>query len=137
MIMTRFHRRFQFQPKANLPMCIETRDRLALEIRMAGVSLINRPTTDSFNVLSKMFAALNRAGMDATIVDPGSQIMCRICDRYEQTNRITVEREEADGLRQVFAEIDAGLHLVPVQRIAKAVAEVEVFFSVSTTEERV
>lgn len=135
--MPPFHRRFQLPPKANLPMCVESRDRLALEIRLAGVSLIGRPTIDSYNVLSKMFAALIRAGMDAAVVDPGSRIMGTICDRFVETDRITVEREEAEGLRQVFAEIDAGLHRVPVQRIAKAVAEVEVFFSVSTTEERV
>ena len=128
--MPRFHKRFHFQPKANVPMVTETRDRLALEIRMAGESLIERPSIDSYNILAKMFAALNRAGM-ATVVDPGSRTMHTICDRYEQVRTITVERKEAETLRQVIANVDAALHRVPLQRFVKAVAEVEVFCTVT------
>lgn len=127
--MPRFHKRFQFQPKANIPMVGETRDRLALEIRMAGETLIGCPSIDAYNVLAKMFAALNRTGMAAALVNPGSKIMGAICDRYEQGGTITVEPEEAAGLRQAVADIDAGLHRIPLQRFAKAVAEVEVFCS--------
>lgn len=125
--MSRFHRRAQFQPKANVPMFTETRDRLAMEIRMAGETLINRPSIDSYNTLSKMLAALTRAGMATDIVGPGTKVMCAICDRYEQTRTITVECEEAAGLRQAIAGIDASLPRIPLQRFAQAVAEVEVF----------
>lgn len=128
--MPRFHKRFHFQPNANVPMVTETRDRLALEIRMAGESLIGKPSVDSYNILAKMFAALNRAGM-ADVVDPGSRTLHAICDRYEQNRAITVEREEAESLRQVIANVDGALHRVPLQRFAKAVAEVEIF--VTTT----
>lgn len=133
--MPRFHKRFHFQPKANVPMVTETRDRLALEIRMAGESLIGKPSIDSYNILAKMFAALNRAGM-ATVVDPGSRTMHAICDRYEQSRTIAVEREEAETLRQVIANVDAALHRVPLQRFAKAVAEVEVFCTVTDPTDR-
>lgn len=130
--MSRFHKRTQFQPKANVPMVAETRDWLALEIRIAGESLIARPSIDSYNVLSKMFAVLSRAGMDDDLVNTGSRIMGRICDRYEDMRSIT-ESEEAAGLRQAVVDIDAGLHRVPLQRLERAVAEVEVFFVVSET----
>lgn len=128
--MPRFHHHHQFQPAANVPMVAETRDRIALEIRMAGESLIGHPSIDAYNTLSKMFASLNRAGMAADLVDPGSRLMAGICDRYEEAGAITVAPEEAERLRQVIADIDAGLHRVPLQRFARAVAEVEVFMAV-------
>lgn len=127
--MHRYHRP-QFQPKANIPMAGETRDRLALEIRMAGETLINRPSIDAYNTLSKMFASLLRAGMADNLMSPGSKIMGAICDRYEEAGSITIEPEEAASLRQAVADIDAGLHRIPLQRFARAVAEVETFTAV-------
>ena len=132
--MRRFHRQPAFQTKANVPMVTATRDRLALEIRMAGELLALRPTVDAYNTLSKMLAALDRAGMRPDLLAPGTALMNAICDRYEQSGAITVEREEAAGLRQVVANIDAALHRVPMQRFNRAVAEVEAFFAVTNTE---
>lgn len=132
--MPRFHQRAAFQPKANVPMATESRDRLALELRMAGESLIARPSIDAYNTLSKMLAALNRAGMQDGLLDPGTNILNSICDRYEQSSSITVEPEEAEQLRQALANIDAGLHRVPLQRLKRAVAEVEVFFTVGVED---
>lgn len=129
--MPRIHRRPEFQAKANVPMATTTRDRLALEIRMAGESLAARPSIDAYNTLSKMLAALDRAGMRAALLAPGTKLMNRICDRYEQTRTITVEPEEAAGLRQVVANIDAALHRIPLQRFSRAVAEVEAFFALT------
>jgi hypothetical protein len=108
-------------------MVTETRDRLALELRMAGESLIGQPTIDAYNLLTRTFATLNRAGM-ASVVDPGSLTLNVICDRFEQTGSITVEPEEATHLRQVIAEADAGIHRIPLQKFDKAVAEVKAFF---------
>ena len=127
----RSYRRPTFQPKANVPMATETRDRLALQVRMAGESLIEQPSIDAYNTLSKMLASLTRAGLRADLVDPGSALMNGICDRYELTSGITVELEEAARLRQVIANIDAALHRIPVQRFARSVAEVEAFFALS------
>lgn len=115
-------------------MATESRDRLALELRMAGESLIARPSIDAYNTLSKMLAALNRAGMHDGLLDPGTNILNSICDRYEQSSSITVETEEAEQLRQALANIDAGLHRVPLQRLTRAVAEVEVFFTVGVED---
>lgn len=131
------YRRPQFQARANVPMATETRDRLALQIRMAGESLIGQPSIDAYNTLSKMLAALTRAGMAAALVDPGSILMNGVCDRFEQAGSITVESEEAAKLRQALANIDAALHRVPLQLLSRAVAEVEAFFAFvepSTTE---
>lgn len=128
--MPRFHHRAAFQPRANIPMATESRDRLALELRMAGESLIACPSVDAYNTLSKILASLNRAGLQDSLLDPGTNILNAICDRYEQSGSITVEPEEAAQLRQALANIDAGLHRVPLQRLARAVAEVEVFFAV-------
>jgi hypothetical protein len=125
--MQRFHPRAAFQPGANVPMTTASRDRLALEIRMAGESLIARPSIDAYNTLSKMFASLVRAGMSGYLVEPGSIVMNQICDRYEQQRTITVEPEEAQRLRQAIADIDAGLHRIPLQRLDRAVVEVEAF----------
>jgi hypothetical protein len=107
-------------------MTIETRDRCALQIRMAGETLIESPNTENYNVLAKMFASLNRAGL-AEVVDPGARVMRSICDRYEQTGAINVEPEEAACLRQTIANADTAIHRIPLQRFARAVAEVEVF----------
>jgi hypothetical protein len=108
-------------------MVTETRDRLALELRMAGESLIGQPTIDAYNLLTRTFATLNRAGM-ASVVDPGSLTLNVICDRFEQTGSITLEPEEVAHLRQVIANADAGIHRVPLQQFDKAVAEVKAFF---------
>jgi hypothetical protein len=118
-------------------MVAETRDRLALEIRMAGETLIGQPSIDAYNTLSKMLASLERAGMSADLVGPGSRIMGAICDRYEDTRSITVESEEAACLRQAIADIDACLHRVPLQRLERAVAEVEVFCAVTNSSESI
>ena len=119
-----------FQPKANVPMARETRDRRALHVHMAGESLIEQPSIDAYNTLSKMFASLTRAGLRADLVDPGSALMNAICDRFEQHRSIIVESEEAARMRQALASIDAALHRIPVQRFARAVAEVEAFFAI-------
>jgi hypothetical protein len=133
--MRRYHRPVVFQPKANVPMVTETRDRLALQIRMAGESLIEHPSIDAYNTLSKMLASLNRAGMAPALLDRGTNVMNTICDRYEQSRHITVESEEATMLRQSIADIDAALHRLAVQRFNKAVAEVETFFTVAEAQQ--
>lgn len=119
--------RRQFQPKANVPMVTETHRRLALELRMAGESLIARPSVDAFNQLSKMLAALCNAGMAGEAIDLATDTMGDVCDRYEHVNKIGVNELEAERLRLAIASIDDRLPLIPVNRFAKAVAEVEVF----------
>jgi len=132
--MRRHPRPVVFQPKANVPMVTETRDRLALQIRMAGESLIEQPSIDAYNTLSKMLASLNRAGMASALLDRGTNVMNTICDRYEQSRHITVESEEAVSLSENIADIDAALHHLPVQRFNKAVGDVETFFTIAPAQ---
>lgn len=119
--------RRQFQPKASIPMVTETHRRLALERRMAGESLIAAPSVDAFNQLSKMLAALCNAGMAGEAIDLATDTMSDICDRYERVQKIGVSELEGEWLRLAIASIDDRLPMIPVNRFAKAVAEVEMF----------
>lgn len=116
-----------FQPKANVPMVTETHRRLALELRMAGETLIARPSVDAFNQLSKMFAALCNAGMAGEAMDLATSTMSDSCDRYEWVRKIGVKPCEAEWLRIAIASIDGRLAQLPVNQFAQAVAEVELF----------
>lgn len=119
--------RRKFQPKANVPMVAETHRRLALELRMAGETLIASPSVDAFNQLSKMLAALCNAGMTGEAIDLATDTMTDICDRYERMQKIGVSELEAEWLRLAIASIDDRLPMIPVNRFEKAVAEVAVF----------
>jgi hypothetical protein len=108
-------------------MVTETHQRLALELRLAGETQINAPTVDAYNQVSKMFAALQRAGMAGEAIDLGSGALSDICDRYERVGKVGVNECEAEWLRIAIASIDDRLPLVPVNRFSRAVAEVEIF----------
>ena len=116
-----------FQPGANVPMVTETHQRLALQLRTTGETLIARPSPDSFNQLSKMFAALCNAGMAGEAIDLATDTMSDICDRYERVGKVGVSDTEAEWLRTAIASIDDRLPFLPVNRFRKAVAEVEAF----------
>lgn len=120
-------RRRQFQPRADIPMMQETYDRLALELRMAGEALIASPTVDTYNQLSKMFAALNRGGMVGGAMELGTGTMNRICDRFEAEVAITVTADEAEQLRTAIFSIESALPRMPVNRFRQAVREVATF----------
>lgn len=112
-------------------MVTETHRRLALELRMAAETLIARPSVDAYNVVSKMLAALNTAGMNCTALDCASTTLSDICDRYERIGKIGLKDSEAQSLRQAMAGIDGQLALIPVNKFAAAVAEVEVFCAIA------
>jgi hypothetical protein len=114
-------------PKGNVPMVAETHRKLALELRLATETLIARPSPDSYNTLSKMLAALTRAGMASTALDGANSVMSDIVDRYERVGKVGLKETEAQALRQAIAGIDGRLALIPVNRFAEAVATVEVF----------
>ncbi len=124
-------RRKVFQPNANIPMVRETHRRLALQLRMAGESLIAAPSIDTYNQLSKMLAAMNRAGMAGIAIDRATTTMNQICDRFERVGRIGVSESESATLRTALADIDTFLPAIPVNKIERAVAEVETFFALT------
>lgn len=108
-------------------MVTETHRRLALELRMSGEMLIERPSPEAFNQLSKMLAALCNAGLTGPDIDLATDTMCAICDRYERVGKIGAKPCEAEQLRAALAGIDGQLPRIPVNKFTKAVTEVALF----------
>ena len=114
-------------PTGNVPMTTEARNRLALELRTSVETLVACPSPDSFNRLSKMLAALSRAGMECAALEAASSTMNEICDRYERIGKVGLRDTEGEALRVAASGIDQRLPYVPVNKLAEAVAQVEVF----------
>lgn len=114
-------------PKGNVPMVTETHRRLALELRLAAEALIGAPSPVTYNTLSKMLAALNRAGLHVPALDNATATMNDVVDRFERVGKVGVSDAEAEQLRQAIANIDGGLARMPVNKFAEAVAAVEVY----------
>jgi hypothetical protein len=119
--------RKSFQPGANVPMVTETHRRLALELRMATETLIERPSVDAYNQLSKMLAALCNAGMQSESLELATSTMNLVCDRYERVGKVGANEAEASSLRQAVAELDAAIPKIPVNKFKGAVANVAAF----------
>lgn len=105
----------------------ESYKRLALELHTTGETLMARPSPDSYNQMSKMFAALARVGMTGEAIDLATATMLAICDRYERVGKVGVSDDEASALRLAIASIDECLPKVAVNELRRAVAEVEIF----------
>jgi hypothetical protein len=114
-------------PPGNVPMVTETHRKLALELRMSGEVLIECPTPEAFNTLSKMLAALCNAGLTGYAIDLASRTMCQICDRYERVGKIGASPWEAAQLRAALAGIDGQLPRIPVNKFKHAVTEVALY----------
>jgi hypothetical protein len=114
-------------PKGNVPMVTETHRRLALELRLAAEALIGAPSPVTYNTLSKMLAALNRAGMVAPALDRATDTLNAVVDRFERVGKVGLKDAEAAALRQAVAGIDGAMVRIPVNKFSEAVAAVEVF----------
>lgn len=114
-------------PKGNVPMVTETHRKLALELRLATETLIAAPSPETYNTLSKMLAALKRAGLVSAALEAANDTMSDVVDRYERIGRVGMKDSEAAALRQAIAEIDGGLARIPVNKFTEAVAAVEVY----------
>lgn len=114
-------------PKGNVPMVTETHRRLALELRMVVEALVGAPSPDTYNQLSKMLAAMKRAGLDSTALECATNTMNEICDRFERVGKVGLKDSEAASLRQAIAGIDGRLAQVPFNKFSEAVAAVDVY----------
>lgn len=114
-------------PPGNVPMFRETHRRLALELRLAVETLIGAPSPETYNTLSKMLAALARAGVPASTLAQANETMGLIVDRFERVGKVGVKDAEAASLRGAIAHIDGAMWRVPVNKLAEAVASVEVY----------
>ena len=108
-------------------MTTEARNRLALELRASVETLVACPSPNAFNRLSKMLAALAGAGMDCAALEAASSTMNEICDRYERIGKVGLRDTEGEALRAAAGGIDQRLPYLPVNKLAEAVAQVEVF----------
>lgn len=114
-------------PPGNVPMFSETHRRLALQLRISIETLIARPSVDAYNQVSKMLAALGRAGLTGAGLDMANDTMSGICDRYERVRKVGASDVEAERLRMAAGGIDRRLPFIPLNRVRKAVVEVELF----------
>ncbi len=114
-------------PAGNVPMCSETHRRLALELRMSIETLIDQPSPAAYNQVSKMLAALGRAGLAGAALDLANDTMSDICDRYVRVGKVGASDVEAEQLRLAAGGIDRKLPFIPLNRVREAVAEVELF----------
>lgn len=120
--------RKQYRPReVNRPMTAPSHRRLALEIRLAVESLVGAGSPESYNTLSKMLAALCRAGFNGEALDRANATMDLILARYERVGKVGVDEHEAAALRESIALIDGRMATIPVNRIAEAVASVETY----------
>jgi hypothetical protein len=108
-------------------MTSEARNRLALQLRTSVELLIARPAPESYNQVSKMLPALATAGMECPALEQASSTMNAVCDRYERIGKVGLRDREAAALREAAAGIDQRLPFLPVNKLAKAVAQVEIF----------
>lgn len=120
-------RRRQFQPNANVPMVTETHRRLALELRMAGETLIGAPSPETYNQMSKILAALSRAGLAPDLLEPATATLNVICDRYERVGKVGVSDVEAQELRAALARLDGRMASLPLNKLQQAIAQVDIF----------
>jgi hypothetical protein len=111
----------------NRPMTAPAHRRLALEIRLAVETLAAAPSVESYNTVSKMLAALTRAGLKCEALDRANAVMDVVVERYSRVNKVDLKDDEAAALRKAIAAIDGRMATIPVNRIAEAVASVEVF----------
>jgi hypothetical protein len=114
-------------PPGRVPMTAPARNRLSLELHTSVELLLIRPSPEAYNQVSKMLAALDRAGMQCPALDQATDTMNLICDRYMRVGRVGARDSEAAALRAAVAGIDERLPYVAVDAVARAVAEVETF----------
>lgn len=120
--------RKQYRPREiNRPLTAPAHRRLALEIRLAVETLAAAPSVESYNMVSKMLAALARAGLKCEALDRANEVMESIVDRYGRVGKVGLKDAEAESLRQAIAVIDGRMATIPANRIVEAVASVEVF----------
>jgi hypothetical protein len=116
-----------FQRRANIPMTTDTFKRLELQLRTSAESLIAQPTPDSYNQMTKMFAALVRCNLVGDAMDLGNDALSNICDSFQSTGAVAVTDVQAEHIRMAVDSVILRLPQVSVNALKQAVAEVEVF----------
>ncbi len=113
-----------YSPRAlNIPMMRETRDGLALALHAAVETLIERPSIESYNVVSVNLMTIGRACGPQPCIESAKQAMLEVYARYKRVGKIGANADDAQALRIAAGAMDGLLARVPVNRWAAADAK--------------
>lgn len=108
---------------ANIPMMTETRDSLALGMRMSIEALITAPSVETYNAVSLRLVTLGRVVGAHDFMESAKAAMLDVFARYERIGKMGVSDPEAARLRDASRLMDAVIALVPVNKFAAAEAK--------------
>ncbi|NYE62220.1 hypothetical protein FHW58_003435 [Duganella sp. 1224] len=115
--------------RVNVPMTAPAHRRLALELHLAVEALVLAPSPETYNTLTKMLAALATAGLACEALDIANNTMDAIVSRFERVGKVGLKDEESTALRRAVASLDGRMVRLPVNKLAEAVAQIEVYFA--------
>jgi hypothetical protein len=117
--------RHQQRVKAvHVPMMPESRSALAMQLHAAVETLIERPSIDACNGVSKKLATLAQAGAKNDSLDIATEIINAVVDRFERVKKIGVSDKEAAMLRLMAGDLDVLLPTIPVNLLKASAAMV-------------
>lgn len=98
------------RPRApRIPIMRETRDDLALGLRMSIEALITAPTIETYNEVSLRLVTLGRLVGKQSYMEEAKRAMLDVFDRYERVERMGVSGAEAEVLRRTAGDMDAAI----------------------------
>lgn len=116
--------------QVRMPMMAETRNSLALELRLAVAALVQAPSVDTYNQLNQMLAAVAWAAdgqADIRRVALSLDLALRqVATRFERIEAVTVTALEATTLHAGIDLLDGLLGQLCMFRFREAVARVGV-----------
>jgi hypothetical protein len=110
-----------------IPMMPETRDKLAMELRMAVETLISNPSIDAYNFLSTRFITLGRVAGQVDCLESAKAAMLDVFARFERVGKIGVDAMQAERLRTAVGEMDAMIGTIPVNKLAVSEMKTEMW----------
>jgi hypothetical protein len=119
----------------HVPMMTENRDALALQMHTAVETLIQRPSVDSYNRISKMLATMTYAGMKADCLNMATDTVNAVCDRFDRVQAIGLSDKEAETLRAMAGELDWMIGKIPSNVFKAAAATVNYNFDAMHKEQ--
>lgn len=111
----------KYRPRAlRIPMMRETRDELALALRMSIETLIAAPSVDSYNAVSLQLVTLGRVVGAQEFMERAKAAMLDVAARFERVEKMGVSAAEAAVLRDTSNNMDCAIGLVTVNKFAAA-----------------
>lgn len=117
----RTKRHIPFIPR--IPMMVETRDSLALALRLSVETLIAAPSVDAYNTVPLKLVTLGRVVGAQDFMEAAKSAMLDVAARFERVGKMGVSDPEAAVLRDSLRLMDAVIALVPVNEFAAAEAK--------------